>query len=177
MYQSKNHKLKYLRRQPGYIRKERKGKSLSRVRLFVTPWTVDYQASQSMGSSRQESWSGLPFPSPGDLPDPGIEPGSPTFQADALPSEPQTKVSFCKCDFHMLPPFNGHSVITHGIKTKSSSFQQIISKLTCCRRRSLTVRVWTGWGGGAMRRGEQSFQILNKRETPCNSVQKSLLLV
>ena len=54
-------------------------KSLSRVQLFATPWTVAYQASQSMGFSRQEYWSGVPFPSPGDLPDPGIEPGSPTL--------------------------------------------------------------------------------------------------
>ena len=54
-----------------------KVKSLSRVRLFVTPWTVAYQASPSMGFSREEYWSGLPFPSPGDLPDPGIEPRSP----------------------------------------------------------------------------------------------------
>ena len=62
--------------------------SLSRVQLFATPWTVAYQAPPSMGFSRQEYWSGLPFPSPGDLPDPGIEPRSPTFQADALTSEP-----------------------------------------------------------------------------------------
>ena len=55
---------------------------------FATPWTVAYQAPPSMGFSRQEYWSGLPFPSPGYLPDPGIEPGSPTFQADALTSEP-----------------------------------------------------------------------------------------
>ena len=54
-------------------------KSLSRVQLFATPWTVAYQASQSMGFSKQEYWSGVPFPSPGDLPDPGIEPGSPTL--------------------------------------------------------------------------------------------------
>ena len=52
-------------------------KWLSCVRLFVTPWTVAYQASQSMGFSRQEYWSGVPFTSPGDLPDPGIEPPSP----------------------------------------------------------------------------------------------------
>ena len=56
--------------------------------LFATPWTVAYQASLSMGFSRQEYWSGWPFPSPGDLPNPGIEPGSPSLQADALPSEP-----------------------------------------------------------------------------------------
>ena len=63
-------------------------KSLSRVRLFVTPWTVAHQAPPSMEFSSQEYWSGFPFPSPGDLPDPGIEPGSPTLQAEALPSEP-----------------------------------------------------------------------------------------
>ena len=59
-------------------------KLLSRVRLFVTPWTVAYQAPWS----RQENWRELPFPSPGDLPYPGIEPGSPILQADSLPSEP-----------------------------------------------------------------------------------------
>ena len=64
-----------------------KVKSLSCVRLFATPWTVAYQAPPSMGFSRQYSWSGLPFPSPGDLPDPGIEPRSSVLQADALPSE------------------------------------------------------------------------------------------
>ena len=69
-----------------------KVKSLSRVRLFATPWTVAYQAPPSMIFSRQECWSGLPFPSPGDLPDPGLEPGSPTMQADALPSEPPGKL-------------------------------------------------------------------------------------
>ena len=62
-------------------------KSLSRVRLFATPWTVAHQAPRSMKFSRQEYWSGLPFSSPGDLPDPGIEPRSPALQADSLPSE------------------------------------------------------------------------------------------
>ena len=56
-----------------------KVKSLSRVQLFATPWTVAYQAHLSIGFSRQEYWSGLPFPSPGDLPNPGIEPESPTL--------------------------------------------------------------------------------------------------
>ena len=54
-----------------------KVKSLSRVRLFATPWTVAYQAPLSMGFSKQEYWNGLPFPAPGDLPDPGIQPRSP----------------------------------------------------------------------------------------------------
>ena len=66
-------------------------KSVSRVRFFATPWTVAYQASPSMGFSRQECSSGLPFPSPGDLPDPGIKLGSDALQADALPSEPPGK--------------------------------------------------------------------------------------
>ena len=69
-------------------------KSLSRVRLFATPWTVAYQALPSMGFSRQECWSGLPFPSPGDLPNPGIEPGSPALQADAGESSHNQKVLF-----------------------------------------------------------------------------------
>ena len=74
-----------------------KVKLLSRVWLFAIPWTVVYQASLSMGFSRQEYWSGLAFPSPGDLPDPGIEPRSPALQADALPSEP--------------PPYNPFSTL------------------------------------------------------------------
>ena len=57
-----------------------KVKLLSRVQFFATPWTVAYQAPPSMGFSRQEHLSGLPFPSPGDLPNPGIEPGSPALQ-------------------------------------------------------------------------------------------------
>ena len=60
----------------------------SHVQLFVTLWTIALQTPLSMGFSRQEYWSGLPFPSPGDLPDLGIEPGSPAYQADALTSEP-----------------------------------------------------------------------------------------
>ena len=68
-----------------------KVKLFSCVRLFVTPWPVAYQASRSMGFSRQKYWSGLPFASPGDLPDPRIEPGFPTLEADALPSEPPGK--------------------------------------------------------------------------------------
>ena len=66
-------------------------KSLSHVQLFATPWTIAYQVLPSMGFSRQEYWSGLPFPSPGYLPNPGIEPRSPTLEADALTSDPPGK--------------------------------------------------------------------------------------
>ena len=76
-----------------------KVKSLSRIRLFAIPWTIVYQASLSMGFSRQEYWSGLPFPSPGDFPDPGIKPRSPALQADALPSEPPGKQEMEKIIF------------------------------------------------------------------------------
>ena len=86
-----------------------KVKSLSRIQLFATPWTVAHQAPPFMGFSRQEYWSGLPFPSPGDLPDPGIESRSPALQADTLTSEPPGKhlnialilknkvITICKC--------------------------------------------------------------------------------
>ena len=62
------------------------------LRLFVTPWTVARQAPLSMGFSRQEPWSGLPFPPPGELPDPGIEPRSPALWADALRTELRASV-------------------------------------------------------------------------------------
>ena len=65
-----------------------KVKSLSHVRLFVTQWTVAHHAPLSMEFSRQEYWSGLPVPSQGDLPNPGIEPSSPAMQADSLATEP-----------------------------------------------------------------------------------------
>ena len=64
---------------------------LSRVQLFATPWTVAHQAPLSMGFSRQEYWSGVPYPPPGDPPNPGMEARSSTLQADSLPSEPSRK--------------------------------------------------------------------------------------
>ena len=82
-------------------------KSLSHVQLSKTPWTIAHQAPLSMEFSRQEYWSGLPFPSPGDLPDLGIEPGSPTLQADSLPSESPALVAWIsrilyKCEVRKL---------------------------------------------------------------------------
>ena len=75
----------------GKIEKEKEVKSLSHVRLFASPWTVAYQAPPSMGFSRQEYWSELPFPSPGGIPNPEIQFASPALQADAVPSEPPGK--------------------------------------------------------------------------------------
>ena len=77
---------------------------VSHVWLFVTPWTVAHQAPLSMEFSSQEYWSGLPFPSPGDLPVPGIKPRSPTFQADSLPTKPAGEIYadelICKAERH-----------------------------------------------------------------------------
>ena len=93
---------------------------------FVTPWTLALQAALSMEFSRQEYWSGLPFPSPGDLPDPGMKPRSSTFQADSLPSEPLEKPNFTmelsRClPQEMLPctitcyNSSGQSLPVHGV--------------------------------------------------------------
>jgi len=74
-----------------HIKKVKESVSCSVVSDSVTPWTIACQAPLSMEFSRQEYWSGLPFPSPGDLPDPGIEHRSPALQADSLLSEPPGK--------------------------------------------------------------------------------------
>jgi len=67
------------------------------VQLFATPWTVDCQASLSLVFPSQEYWSGLPFPAPGDLPNPGIKPESPAWQADSLPLSHLGALSWCCC--------------------------------------------------------------------------------
>ena len=80
--------------------------TLTCVRLFATPWTVALQASLSMGFSRQEYWSGLPFPSLGDLPDPGIQPTCPALQADSLPlshlGSPCAQITLAKKNPHKI---------------------------------------------------------------------------
>ena len=89
---------------PGWIQ-------LSPVWLFATPWIVAYQTPLSMGFSRQEYWSGLPFPYPGDLPNPGIKPGSPALQTDVLPAEPPGKpaCSTVSCKFGVLVGEDEHA--------------------------------------------------------------------
>ena len=79
---------------------KKKCQSLSCVRLFVTPWTVaPPQTPLSVKFSRQKCWSGLPFPSPGDLPNPGIKPRSPALQMDSLPSVSSSMVNFISIYF------------------------------------------------------------------------------
>ena len=104
--------------------------SLSHVQIFVTPWTVDGQAPLSIEFPRQEYWSGLPFCSPGDLPNPGIEPQSPTLQADSLPSEPPGK-SFLPLTFEQLEIHqNGISFFLHSrLRLKGPRGGRIIAVL------------------------------------------------
>ena len=81
----------------------KKGNSLNHVQLFVSPWTVACQAPPSVGFSRQEYWSGMPFASSGDFPDPGIKPRSSALQADSLSSEPPGN-PWCKYRCNRKPP-------------------------------------------------------------------------
>ena len=87
---------------------------LSHVRLFVTPWTAALQAPLSMEFSRQEYWNGLPFPFPGDLPDPKIEPMSATLQADSLLSKP------CKSD-NLVPVIQNLGKISQTVTKLNST--------------------------------------------------------
>ena len=79
---------------------------VSHIQLFMTPWTVAHQAPLSVGFSRLEYWSGLPFPSPGDLPNPEAEPGSPALRADSLPSERPGQRSMSHIRAVFLPPLH-----------------------------------------------------------------------
>ena len=89
----------------------------------MTPWTVARQAPLSMEFSRQEYWSGLPFPSPGDLPDPGIEPRSPALQVDSLPTELPGKcpAGYQNTDPHTVLSWDGLASDVVGVQTRKRS--------------------------------------------------------
>ena len=116
---------------------ESEEKSLSRVWLFATPWTLAYQASPSMGFSRQEYWSGLPFPSAGDLPDPGIELRSPSLEADALTSDPPGKkhIYFCFIDYA-----KAFDCVDHNKLWKTLQEMGIPDHLSCLLRKLYQVK-------------------------------------
>ena len=120
---------RFLRRQE---KKERKW-SLSVLSDSATPWTVVHQAPPSMEFSRHEYWSRLSFPSPGDLPDPGIKPRSPTLQADILPSDPPGKpqetgkVIWYSHLFKNLPPF----VVIHSQRLSHSETGDVFLEFPC----------------------------------------------
>ena len=87
----------------------------------MTPWTVGYLAPLSMGFSRQEYWSGLPLPSPGDLPNPGIEPGSPALQTNSLSVEPPGKSSLVIRDRQIK------TVVYYRVTTTMAKLNQLAS--------------------------------------------------
>ena len=100
-------------------------KSLSCVQLFATPWTVAYQGPPSMGFSRQEYWSGLPFPSPGDLPNPGIKPRPPAFHADVQPIFKKIKQIPAFCYHYSSPhPANSPLPLCSGYLCLSATIQK-----------------------------------------------------
>ena len=116
------------------VQSERK-RSHSVLSDSATPWTVACQAPPSMGFSSQEYWSRLTFPSPGDLPDPGIEPRSPTLQTDSLPSEPPGKSSAgstqpptptLKVNTVLAPGKCFPDILLRDLETKSNCIQMIM---------------------------------------------------
>ena len=118
---------------------------LNHVRLFVTLWTVAHQAPLSMGFSKQEYWSGLPFPSPGDFSDPGIKAVSPALQADALSSEPSGK------------PLHRKST-PHGYGLVWRSNQSILKEISLeCSLEGLMLKLKLQYFGYLMRRTD-SFE-------------------
>ena len=99
-------------------------KSLSRVGLFGTPWTVAYQAPLSVEFLRQEYWSGLPFSPPGDLPDPGIQTECPALQADFLLSEVK---SLSRVRLLATPPgFSVHGILLSELPENSDLYHMLI---------------------------------------------------
>ena len=100
--------------------------------MFVTPWTVAHQAPLFMGFSRQEYWSGLPCPPPGDLPNPGIKPGSSALQADSLPSEPPWKPLFLvRIMFMAMRRWEGQKLGSGGVLAGPSLWVAVIGGWKC----------------------------------------------
>ena len=114
---------------------------LSGILLLLSPWTVARQAPRSMGFSRQEYWSGLPFPSPRDLPDLGIEPGSPALQVDPLPTEPPGQRTMKRL-FSL--PWRVCSSEAYGVAPAPRAFLPALwwSSLSCCKHRPRLSLLW-----------------------------------
>ena len=133
-------------------------KSLSRVQIFATLWTIAHQAPLSMGFSRQEYWSGLPFPSPGDLPNPGIEPWSPALQADALSSEPPGKPGL----INHLGEAVGRLVLTLGMCSPFQIFEHsnsntqwtLVSQISFLNKSSYNL-FFKGWDQASTKEANQ----------------------
>ena len=151
-------------------------KSLSHVRLSATLWTVAYQAS-SMGFSRQEYWSSLPFPSPGDHPNPGIEPGSPALEADTLTSEPPGKPQRKDNQLHnnsVNPPAEYREApYLPACLVSFFSVKLFVTLWTVAYQAPLPMgfsRQDTGVGFHFLLQGIFQTQILNPRLLPCRQI-------
>ena len=123
--------------------------SLSRVWLFGTPWTVAHQAPLSTGFSREEYWSGLPCPSPGDLPNPGIKSGFPALKANSLLSEPpQGLCTFCWLCLEAPPltllstVLSLHTGITLNIATSKMSYLATLHNPSPHSKFPITILFW-----------------------------------
>ena len=114
-----------------------KVKLLSHVWLFVSLWAVAHQALPSMGFSRQEYWTGLPFPTPGNLPHPGIELRSPALQAEVLPSEPPRK-PFTYTSLHLIL----HFASSVNKKVTSGTVKSPYIKFQCPERYRPEITNW-----------------------------------
>ena len=130
-----------------------KVKLLSLVQLFATPWIVANPAPPFMEFSRQEYWRGLPFPSPGALPDPWIEPGSPVLQADALPSEPPGMAMILCYSSLKGPRPSSHSTLVKKVLSVcvmcavfSACAVYVFSVCVLCIRCMCVVYVFCAWG-------------------------------
>ena len=129
--------------------------SLSHVQLFVSPLTVAHQALLSMELSRQEYWSGLPFPPPGDLCAPGIEPGSPALQVDSSLSEPPGKppcsLGTCQTVQWEEGEQRGESWSPRGRLERNRASRQEPTQTRQCGQSATSVRIWaeeqlySGW--------------------------------
>ena len=110
--------------------------TLSHVQLFATPWTIDNQAPLFMEFSRQECWSGLPFPSPEDLPHPGIKLRFSTLQADSLPSEPPGKLfesrALCKSFLILTSEVGKLSLMTWVACKNEYLLKPLLNGRICC---------------------------------------------
>ena len=145
-------------------------RSLQSCPIFATLWAVAHQAPLSLGFSRQECWSGSPFPSPGDLPHPGIELGSPAWQADSLPSAPPGKtvpdLRLCVCIYRGPASISGNTALWEArSRLSGSAFPPPLSGggYVLYKPRSKGSRA-----PSQARRANSHVQICSVKEEPCS---------
>ena len=124
--------------------------------LFATPWTRAHQAPLSMEFSWQEYWSGLPFPSPGDLPNPGIEPGSPALQANSIPPEPAWEPLFAVSGSSSPGAVHGHLTAVASLLASCSLWgMQVYAGAAMCGLSSWAQQLWAQQLSGSGEKAQQ----------------------